>query len=900
MKKISKFLTIVCFAIMLVTSVSALSACKDKDPGSSGQTPVYQGMTITNNTYFLNSKPKNNQNHNIFDCNEHNHGVDSIENKIDSTLDVVRTDKDIYYAYQNDYVYVNIHLSNPDNFEILSFTLNGKKYSGYMFEDGSNMEKIILKVNVGDKSGIINYTIDAIKYVDKTEIKDVIMDGDKTVRVGIHSYNQIKIDVERYSGYDNILLNIKIEDNKNIIAFSNGFVKVALYDGENIVEFKDLKLGDNIIKFNNLSSSSYYQYSIFGYYDNLDGRGFALNVLEKRVITTKTILSFSNVVANTEGVTFGLKWNEEYLDRTITGLAIYGGETVVTQLNPSATSVDGLLSNKSYKLVASILHNNNTEYVSIDFTTLPKSIPTFTIDSITSTSTSISFDVDKVDVHNVGEITKIELYKGQEKVSEAESVEQDTFDGLDSNTEYTIKAYYSYNLNDGNPNSNGSITSKIYTKLADTKITYKPYGSGEYVFYYTVESCDQTATEVKIETQIAGIPVTKIEDRAFYGCDKIKEITIPEEIYDIGSQIFLGCTSLETVYYNSSYAPTEGNTFLKIDSLKEVIFGDNLTRIPNYICYNCTSLERVILSKNTRTIGNYAFYQCKNLRNLDLPSGIYELGWYSFHSSGLRTLIVPEGVKTIDNTFRDCYSLTSVALPKSLLSIVGQSFYGCSKIKNVYYMGNQLDWSGVNITEDNSYISNANIHFVNGDGLEHTYSFNSNGGSECEDITAIGFVNLPVPKKNGCVFVGWYDNPELIGESVPFPYYSGSDRTFYVKWEALEEYYNGTTRDRVLTINISEPKTITLNENQEYLCLKFIPDEDKDYVVTIDNFSNTIASEWLYGDGWSSIMGGALSGTNTYSRNYIDPSKNYYIEIRFTDLKTDSITITIAPKNDEE
>ena len=34
-----------------------------------------------------------------------------------------------------------------------------------MFEEGSDMESLILKYNVGSNSGIQEYTIDAIKYI---------------------------------------------------------------------------------------------------------------------------------------------------------------------------------------------------------------------------------------------------------------------------------------------------------------------------------------------------------------------------------------------------------------------------------------------------------------------------------------------------------------------------------------------------------------------------------------------------------------------------------------------------------------------------------------------------------------------------------------------------------------
>ena len=56
-----------------------------------------------------------------------------------------------------------------------------------MFEAGSDLETLILKYNVGEKEGIRQYTIDAIKYVDGEYIKDVRMEGERTGVTSIRS-----------------------------------------------------------------------------------------------------------------------------------------------------------------------------------------------------------------------------------------------------------------------------------------------------------------------------------------------------------------------------------------------------------------------------------------------------------------------------------------------------------------------------------------------------------------------------------------------------------------------------------------------------------------------------------------------------------------------------------------
>ena len=156
----------VILVLIVILSILALVACNDEV--TEKQIPIYEGMTVSPTTEVASVGPK----------------VASLVSYKKSTK---KTDLDPegcdYYADLGEEIYINIHIHNPDEFEILSFTLNGEKYSNYMFEDGSNMETIIIKCNVGNESGTKEYTIDAIKYVDKQAIKNVLLEGDKTITI---------------------------------------------------------------------------------------------------------------------------------------------------------------------------------------------------------------------------------------------------------------------------------------------------------------------------------------------------------------------------------------------------------------------------------------------------------------------------------------------------------------------------------------------------------------------------------------------------------------------------------------------------------------------------------------------------------------------------------------------
>ena len=245
------------------------------------QVPIYQGMTVSNTKpeieeselsaskgsadgfYLLSSRDNylptvfkaransvnagivlldnnngNNGNHNGNDGNNGN-GGDKHNNESSSAPSANAGGP--YYAMKNEDIYILVHISNPDEFEILSFTLNGVKYSSYMFESGSNLETLILKYNVGDVQGVQQYTIDAIKYVDGDKIKDVQMEGDQTVEVLVNSDDTVIDFNVSFDGWDMIISPEWSED----FTGAKELLTLAVYDGETLV--KELAPTDTVI-----------------------------------------------------------------------------------------------------------------------------------------------------------------------------------------------------------------------------------------------------------------------------------------------------------------------------------------------------------------------------------------------------------------------------------------------------------------------------------------------------------------------------------------------------------------------------------------------------------------------------------------------------------------------------
>lgn len=590
-QRIFSILAILTMAVILTCIFAACDKVGEK------QVPVYKGMTISRNFAMASATTASDDVGNTdsqgeqgrvegdydkrdddFDQNKpfEDPNAPSIENKANSTLDVVGAAESIYYADKNQDIFITIKLSNPDSYEILSFTLNGKKYSNYMFENGSDMENLVLKVNVGDVGGIVEYTIDAIKYVDGTDIKDVRMDGDRTVKAGVRASDQTYVNVtNEQKTMTSISFDVQVVDLYSLIEKSGGYAKAVLYDGVNMLT-KGIKVGEKTnIVFDNLTPNTVYQYGVVALYDNLSGNGAKLNTLYKKAVYTDTIVLFKDVQVGKESIEWGFVWNESFANKQMSEISLWQNGAKVQDVDATAMRLDGLKSNNEYTLKATYKNlQNQDETIAIEFVTYAKAVPTVEIANAQSTQTAITFELNIIDTDNVGAVTKIELLHGDDEPIVASDLTSRSFENLLSNNDYTVKVTYTYDLNDGAGKQQIVKTADIKTKAkAMPSATISNLTSTQ----NTIE-CDIAYTDVDSVGSVVEIALYRLENKiksvpfathvSFDGLESGKEYKVVVECkYDL----------------NDGKGEITANIDAKYSTLVDKIVVDNLTLLNNNV-----------------------------------------------------------------------------------------------------------------------------------------------------------------------------------------------------------------------------------------------------------------------------------------------------------------------------
>ena len=169
-------------------------------------------------------------------------------------------------------------------------------------------------------------------------------------------------------------------------------------------------------------------------------------------------------------------------------------------------------------------------------------------------------------------------------------------------------------------------------------------------------------TVVDIPTEIDGLPVILIGNRAFMDCKTLKRINIPPSVLNIGHNAFTNCSNLETIEIPDSVISIGLQAFKGCKNLTHVKLSNSLWSLSNSIFCDCSSLASIDIPNSVGEIGTLAFWGCKNLLRVNIPDSVVNIN---------------------DKAFGKCRSLESVTIPSSVNRIQDKVFYGCSNLSHV-------------------------------------------------------------------------------------------------------------------------------------------------------------------------------------------------------------------------
>ena len=227
-------------------------------------------------------------------------------------------------------------------------------------------------------------------------------------------------------------------------------------------------------------------------------------------------------------------------------------------------------------------------------------------------------------------------------------------------------------------------------------------------------------------------PVTTISDEAFYECESLQSVILPESLQIIGNDAFFGCLlkdiaclaatppSIEENSFNvETYATAtftvpqgteaayraakgwrlfyttvlnagimyrvseDGQTVAAIDADNYIVTANVLATVNiKGVDYLVTSIGDNYL---VTSIGDNAFKDCTLLQSVTLPEGLQTIGDSSFYNcNALQSINIPQGVTEIKSrAFSNCSALQSINIPQGITTIGYSAFSNCSALQSI-------------------------------------------------------------------------------------------------------------------------------------------------------------------------------------------------------------------------
>ncbi|XMB72289.1 InlB B-repeat-containing protein [Mycoplasmatota bacterium WC30] len=297
---------------------------------------------------------------------------------------------------------------------------------------------------------------------------------------------------------------------------------------------------------------------------------------------------------------------------------------------------------------------------------------------------------------------------------------------------------------------------------------------------YTVTGYIGTDTDIVIPSTYMGRPVTSIGAYAFDSNNSLTSVVIPEGVTSIGTNAFYECTNIVSVTMPDSLITIGDNAFQYCYSLTNIIIPYGVTTIGREAFYRCSSLTSIVIPDSVTSIGTNAFSYCLGLTSIVISNSLTSIEYRVFSECpSVISIVIPDSVTHIETrAFEGCTNLISIIIPASVTYIRDLAFVYCDNL--TIYAEPESQPAGW----DEDWNPNYRPVVWGYDGVSRTYSFVTNGGSLVEDITDYLLDTEPLTTKEGYYFAGWYDNPELSGYRVLFPYFTAdsSKTTLYTAW----------------------------------------------------------------------------------------------------------------------
>ena len=262
-----------------------------------------------------------------------------------------------------------------------------------------------------------------------------------------------------------------------------------------------------------------------------------------------------------------------------------------------------------------------------------------------------------------------------------------------------------------------------------------------------------SAFEALIPNVLESITVTggeSVPESYFHDIKKVKHISLPDTVTDIGARAFSQCADLESVNIPNDLVSVGENAFYECSNVPfgDLVFPDGVNTIGEKAFYGCSGIRSIYVKGTGETvIGRDAFASCVNMKKAVIGKGVSVLNYRIFNlceslsevvipfcgptvdtekpyfhglfgdaannheekmyipkganrswvPKALKTVVITDSADVLQNYFRGIDTLESITLSAKLETVVESAFHDCVNLKEAFLIGEDSDWDNVEI-----------------------------------------------------------------------------------------------------------------------------------------------------------------------------------------------------------
>ena len=267
------------------------------------------------------------------------------------------------------------------------------------------------------------------------------------------------------------------------------------------------------------------------------------------------------------------------------------------------------------------------------------------------------------------------------------------------------------------PIERASMPTVAISRIAKSKLKEVVITSGQIIGEEAFFGCN------KLTSVIIPNSVVSIGSSAFSGCNKLTSITIPDSVVSIGSSAFSGCSKLTSVTISDSVTSIDSFTFKSCSKLKRIVIPKSVTSIGDWTFSGCSKLTSIVIPSSVTSIGDWSFYRCSSLTKVNYLGTIDDWVQIEFKSRDSNPLGYAKNLYINDEL------VTEVTIGDSVISIDKYALYGCSSL------------TSINVDENNTYYKSIDGNLFSKDGktlLQYAIGKTANAFIISDSVTSIG------------------------------------------------------------------------------------------------------------------------------------------------------------------